>query len=432
MAMHLWHSTQDAPRVPSRGSAGERLHLSIGSWPVEPGQSVWVLFTAERVGRRPDRGRVEAVWQRNERGNSYWEAVIGPFETGTSVSYTLYGEDGQGQIQGASYRLRVGPKIHLALLWHQHQPIYKDLSGLDPKGSYTQPWVRLHAIRDYYAMANLLAQYPGVHLTINLTPCLLWQIEDYAKGGATDLALDLTLKAVERLTNDESEKILSSFFDADWHNQIFPHSRYKELFEKRHARGPFSTQDLRDLQMWFNLAWFAGEFREGEVRLTTGETVSVLRLVEKGRNFSIEDIHEMVEQQYKIMRAVIPTHRELQKTCIEDCDFRFPPHWINTSPHSMTWTFTNQIARVQPGDRVTVQTNCPGVRTWQIDAEPPGNAPLLPVGGVMAGVHRYNLTLGPFSTAQKELAFSFHCTHKNCDCGDVCCEPQRFMMQIRW
>jgi alpha-amylase/alpha-mannosidase (GH57 family) len=98
--------------------------------------------------------------------------------------------------------------------------------------------------------------------------------------------------------------------------------------------------------------------------------------------------------------------------------------------HSITWTFMNQILRVQPGDRVTVQTNCPGTLTWQIDAEPQGSAPLLPVGGVMAGVHRYNLTLGPVSRTQKELTFTFHCTHQNCDCGDVCCGRKRFMMEI--
>ena len=46
--------------------------------------------------------------------------------------------------------------------------------------------MRLHSLRDYYSMAALVAQYPGIHLTINLTPILLWQIEDYAARGATD------------------------------------------------------------------------------------------------------------------------------------------------------------------------------------------------------------------------------------------------------
>ena len=35
------------------------------------------------------------------------------------------------------------------VLWHQHQPLYKDLQAKRPQGSYRFSWVRLHAIRDY-------------------------------------------------------------------------------------------------------------------------------------------------------------------------------------------------------------------------------------------------------------------------------------------
>lgn len=214
--------------------------------------------------------------------------------------------------------------ISLALLWHQHQPLYKDPAHPTPKGSYLEPWVRLHALRDYYSMAALVAEHPGVHLTINLTPALLWQIEDYTERGATDQSLELTRTPVSSLDRDQREEILSSFFDADWHHQIFPHPRYKELFEQRSDGRSFTEQDLRDLQMWFNLAWFGREFREGEVELVTGETASAQRFAEKGRAFRREDIHAMIEEQQKIMRAVIPLHRMLQdRGQIEVCTTPF-------------------------------------------------------------------------------------------------------------
>ena len=60
--------------------------------------------------------------------------------------------------------------LYLALLWHQHQPVYKDTAHPTQAGSYMHPWVRLHAIRDYYSMAALVAEHPNIHLTINLTP----------------------------------------------------------------------------------------------------------------------------------------------------------------------------------------------------------------------------------------------------------------------
>ncbi len=204
-------------------------------------------------------------------------------------------------------------KLYLIILWHQHQPIYKDTAHPRQTGSYLHPWVRLHAIRDYYSMAALVAEHPGVHLTINLTPALLWQIEDYLERGATDWALELTLKFAEALNKKERERVIGHFFDAHWHHQIFPHPRYKELFLQRREGQRFTVQDIRDLQMWFNLAWFGQEFREGEVHLVTGEVASVRRFVEQGRDFTIADIEAMVQEQYKIMRAVIPIHRHLQE-----------------------------------------------------------------------------------------------------------------------
>ncbi len=311
--MNIWHLTPDTPRQPNRVSSGEVVNLSIGTWPIEPGQAVWVTTRVERTDGISEVSRVDAKWQRNEGANSYWRAEIGPFDKGDRVTYSVHGRSPAGEITGPTFSFRVGPKLYLALLWHQHQPIYKDTSYPTQAGSYLHPWVRLHAIRDYYSMATLIAQHPNLHLTINLTPSLLWQIEDYVERGATDRALESTLKPAEALTGDEREYILSNFFDADWHNQIFPHPRYNELFIQRREGRRFSVEDIRDLQMWFNLAWFGQEFRDGDLRLATGEIVSVRRFVEQGHGFIVADIEAMVAEQYKIMRATIPIHRHLQE-----------------------------------------------------------------------------------------------------------------------
>lgn len=311
--MKVWHLTPDAPRSPHRVSPGERVTLLIGTWPIELGQQVEVVYRVEQADGTTRQGTVAATWQYNAGVNSYWRAELGPFDPGARVSYLMegHGPNSHGVSDVASFR--VGPKLYLALLWHQHQPVYKELAHPTQAGSYRYPWVRLHAIRDYYSMAALVAEHPDLHLTINLTPALLWQIEDYVERGATDRALDLTLKPAETLTDGEREFVLANFFDADWHNQIFPHPRYKELFIQRREGRPFTVQDLRDLQMWFNLAWFGQEFRKGEVTLVTNEVASVNRFVQQGHHFSTADMEAMVAEQYKIMRAVIPIHRQLQK-----------------------------------------------------------------------------------------------------------------------
>ncbi|MEQ1575499.1 MAG: glycoside hydrolase family 57 protein [Vicinamibacterales bacterium] len=309
--MNIWHDTVDAPRTPRRVSPGQDVDVIVGTWPIGPGQSVWVTW--QRVASSGDatQGNAVAEWQRNTDGNSYWMARLPPFGEGDRVSYTVEGSSPEGAVQTAPVSFRVRPALYVAWLWHQHQPLYRDPAAPDARGSYRYPWVRLHAIRDYYSMPALAAEHE-VHVTFNLTPVLLRQIDDYVQNGATDSALDLTRCPAETLTRAQVEDLLSTFFDADWHNQVYVHPRYRELFEQRTASGRFSAQDLRDLQMWFNLAWFGHEFRIGDVRLITGDTVTVARFVRQQRWFSHDDVLAMVEEQYKILRAVVPIHRALQ------------------------------------------------------------------------------------------------------------------------
>ena len=65
---------------------------------------------------------------------------------------------------------------HVALLWHMHQPFYEDLVTRE----HILPWVRLHALKDYYGMVALLREFPGVRMTFNLVPSLLVQLEAFA------------------------------------------------------------------------------------------------------------------------------------------------------------------------------------------------------------------------------------------------------------
>jgi alpha-amylase/alpha-mannosidase (GH57 family) len=305
--MQVWHLTPDAPRRPDRVRAGATVELVIGTWPVEDGQEVWVDVDAGGA-----RERVQAAWERNQGPNSFWRARIGPFRDGDRVRYDVTARRGAEVAPGPTATFTVGRKLRLALLWHQHQPLYRDTRAA-ARGSYRQPWARLHALRDYHGMAALVAERPGVHLTINLTPVLLWQLDDYVARGATDGALELTLRPAETMTDAERDAVVGSFFDADWRNQIRPHPRYRELFDARQQGRRFDLQALRDLQMWFNLAWFAPELRAADTTLVTGERVAVRRFVEQGRGFSPADLEAMVAEQYKVMRAVVPLHRALQE-----------------------------------------------------------------------------------------------------------------------
>ncbi|MEO0247172.1 MAG: glucodextranase DOMON-like domain-containing protein [candidate division WOR-3 bacterium] len=217
-----------------------------------------------------------------------------------------------------------GTPLYLAIVWHQHQPrYYRDLQT----GESFAPWVRLHGIKDYYDMAAILYKYPKIKFTINLTPVLLMQIQDaiklYDEGKSPDVAFRLTLKNADSLTYDDKKYLLENFFSASWDNMIDIFPRYKELRTKRvfnpdgtinfdESIRRYSTQDFRDLQVYFNLCWFDPDFRDGEVTLVTGEKVSVRKFIEKGRNFSERDKKEILDIQMKILKAIIPVHADLQ------------------------------------------------------------------------------------------------------------------------
>src|SRR5260221_431334 len=84
------------------------------------------------------------------------------------------------------------PTLRVILLWHQHQPFYKDLVS----GEYRLPWVRLHALKDYYGMVKLLDEFPNVHQNFNLVPSLMVQIQDYVEGTAQDPFLRVLAKVL--------------------------------------------------------------------------------------------------------------------------------------------------------------------------------------------------------------------------------------------
>src|SRR5437879_4406442 len=107
----------------------------------------------------------------------------------------------------------------VAILWHMHQPFYEDLVT----GDHILPWVRLHALKDYYGMVALLKEFPGVRVTFNLVPSLLVQLEAFAEGRAHDRYLDAGLKPAAALRDAELEllnKVIPEYRDAALRGQI--------------------------------------------------------------------------------------------------------------------------------------------------------------------------------------------------------------------
>ncbi|MEA4811248.1 MAG: glucodextranase DOMON-like domain-containing protein [Anaerolineaceae bacterium] len=198
--------------------------------------------------------------------------------------------------------------LSVNITWHMHQPFYYK----DENGVYTRPWVRVHATKDYLDMAELIARYPGMHATINITPSLIEQLDDFTKNGAKDIYWVLAEKPASTLTDSEKTFIMQHFFDVNWEQILARYLRYKELLNKRggtdaasiaRAVSAFKEEDWRDLQIWFNLAWID----PGYLAMDPFKA-----LVAKGKNFSEEDKKPLFEGILALMKRIIPTYKDLQ------------------------------------------------------------------------------------------------------------------------
>src|SRR5580698_9702891 len=198
--------------------------------------------------------------------------------------------------------------LRVIILWHQHQPYYKDLVT----GEYRLPWVRLHALKDYYGMVKLLDEFPNVHQNFNIVPSLITQIQDYVAGTAQDPFLRVASKPAGDLSVEERRFALQYLFQANPENVIGRYPRYRELFERfrEHGASPeraekyFQAQDFTDLQVLSQIAWFDEFFLEEK---------DVVELVNKGRQFSLDDQRFVIQREREVLAKVLPAHAEAAK-----------------------------------------------------------------------------------------------------------------------
>jgi len=200
------------------------------------------------------------------------------------------------------------PTLRVILLWHQHQPFYKDLVT----GEYRMPWVRMHGLKDYYGMVKLLDEFPNVHQNFNVVPSLMTQIQDYAGGSAQDPFLEVASTPAKDLSLAERRFALQYLFQANPAHLIGRYPRYQELFDRFRDQGEsperaekyFQPQDFTDLQVLSQLAWFDEFFLEEK---------NIAALVAKGRDYSLEDQSFVIARERELLGKVLPAYAAAAK-----------------------------------------------------------------------------------------------------------------------
>jgi len=200
------------------------------------------------------------------------------------------------------------PPLKVAFLWHMHQPCYKD-----PRtGVYRLPWVRLHAVKDYYDMVARLEAFPRLKANFNLVPSLVEQIREYASGEVNEVQLELAAKNVDDLTNQEKLALVKDSFLGHRKKMIEPYPRYRSLLDKcpnleseykaQAAMKKCGRQDFLDLQVWSNLAWIDPMLHDDPL---------IASLLAKGRQFTEAMKTSLLDKQMEIIRMVLPKYKEM-------------------------------------------------------------------------------------------------------------------------
>ncbi len=195
-------------------------------------------------------------------------------------------------------------RVHLVLLWHMHQPQYRDPES----GRYVLPWTRLHALKDYWGMVEMLREFPDFHATFNVVPSLGMQLEEYASGNFNEPWFSLAFKNAEELTREDKAEIIARAFQLNQERLMSRWPRLVELHEwSRPAGGAqalvtFTPRDWRDLQLLSQLAWMDESWLEKD------DVVS--RLASKGKDYSESDKSALKGKQIELIRMVLPAYRD--------------------------------------------------------------------------------------------------------------------------
>lgn len=161
------------------------------------------------------------------------------------------------------------------------------------------PWVFLHAIKDYYDMPWMLAQFPKIKSTFNLTPSLIEQLKLYADPLRNDYFLQLLSRHSSELSFKEKEWLVKICKSPNYETMIKEHPRFNELYHLE----TFSDEQLTDLQMQFLLSWCGNYLRmNNEI---------VKKMMQKKRGYSFEDKKLLIEKLTSFIGGILPFYASL-------------------------------------------------------------------------------------------------------------------------
>jgi alpha-amylase/alpha-mannosidase (GH57 family) len=205
-------------------------------------------------------------------------------------------------------------RFPVVLLWHMHQPQYRDALS----GEYLLPWTYLHAIKDYVDMAAHLEASPRARAVVNFTPVLIEQLEELAARVTAHLqrgeplpdpVLALLSEAPLPADVDARLALVQACLRAEPTQLIGRYPAYAELAtlaESAAGRAGVewaSDQYLRDLGVWYHIAWLGETVKRSEAR--------VAALMERRRDFAATHRRSLLELIGELLAGLLGRYRAL-------------------------------------------------------------------------------------------------------------------------
>ena len=205
-------------------------------------------------------------------------------------------------------------RFPVVLLWHMHQPNYRDALS----GQYLLPWTCLHAIKDYVDMAAHLEANPQARAVVNFTPVLIEQLQELAARVAAHLQQGsplpdpvLSVLAPQALPQERAARLalLQACLRANRTHLIGRYPAYQQLATLAAELGTperigyASDQLLRDLGMWFHIAWLGETVKRSDLRIAA--------LIDHERDFGPAHWRSLLELIGELLAGVLPRYRRL-------------------------------------------------------------------------------------------------------------------------
>ncbi|MHB8253215.1 MAG: glycoside hydrolase [Acidiferrobacter sp.] len=260
------------------------------------------------------------------------------------------------------------PCLNLVLCWHMHQPQYQSIRD----GNYQQPWVYLHAIKDYVDMAAHIEAVPGARAVVNFSPILLDQLFDYgeqAQGFLRDgrPLRDPVLGALVGqwpVSGSERAALIGACLRANRTRVIERFPAYQKLVSMAESVSEdpgigdyLNDRYLLDLVVWYHLVWLGETVRRTDSRIEG--------FMSQGRGFGLDCGRTLLAIVAEILVGLVPRYRRLAEG--GQVELSFTPYSHPIVPLLLDFSAARES---QPDARLPASTSYPGGEErarWQIE-----------------------------------------------------------------